>query len=196
MTPQFSRFAGWSAYLSVAATLIGFFFLIFFFTIGQPFGTLNDAASVLQVLFMIPVAIAFHRLLRAKASKASLAAATIGIGAMLVIAVLQALVVVNAALYPQIGNTVLTAGGGLGVWLLLANTLSRQQSIFPGRLTGLGLIAGAGYVVLVIGFWVGGQENILFIVGSLAVVIVYPIWAIWLGRILLSNQLTAKLTSA
>ena len=188
MTPQFSRFAGWSAYLSVAATWIGFLFLIFFFTIGQPFGTLNDAASVLQVLFMIIVAVAIHRLLHAQAAKASLVAAIIGIGAMSVIAVLQSLIVINPTLYPQISGPVLTAGGGLGVWLVLVNMLSRQGSILPPLLTGSGLIAGAGYIVLVIGFWIGGQENVLFIVGSLAVVIAYPIWAIWLGRVLLSSK--------
>lgn len=185
MTPQFSRLASWSAYLSVAATWLGFILLVLFFSIGQPFGTLNDTASVLQVLFMIPVAIALHRLAPVNALQPSLATAVIGIGAMSIIAVLQSLIAINPALYPVLTGAVLVAGGGLGVWLVLANYLCRQYALLPNRLAWLGIITGLSYVVLVIGFLLSGQENILFGIGSLMVIIIYPIWAIWLGRRLL-----------
>jgi hypothetical protein len=45
--------AGWAAYLSAAATITTFVTGILFFSVGQPWGTIDDAASVFQVLLQI-----------------------------------------------------------------------------------------------------------------------------------------------
>ena len=45
--------AGWAAYLSAAATVVTFVTGLLFFSAGQPWGTINDAASVFQVLLQI-----------------------------------------------------------------------------------------------------------------------------------------------
>jgi hypothetical protein len=55
---QIGPLAGSSAYLSAAATLITLVTGILFLTRGEPFGRINDASSVLQMLFMLPVAYA------------------------------------------------------------------------------------------------------------------------------------------
>lgn len=51
-------YAGWAACLGGAATVITFVSEVLFFTTGQPFGTINDIASVFQVLFMSPIVLA------------------------------------------------------------------------------------------------------------------------------------------
>lgn len=56
------RYAGWSAYLSTAATIIGFVTLIVFFSVGEPFGTINDISSVILALSLLPLAVALYLL--------------------------------------------------------------------------------------------------------------------------------------
>jgi hypothetical protein len=187
-----TSFAGWAAYLSAAATVVTFVTGILFFTRGQPFGTIQDAASVFQVLFMLPIVLALHHLFRPHAPTLSLLAAAIGIIGMLVAAALQTLLVLGKVKYEQTIGPALTAGGAIGMWLMLTGYLALASRILPGGLGWMGLMAGAGYILLVVGFWLGGQRNPLFTVGSLAVVIGYSIWAIWLGCMVLSGTLTAS----
>jgi hypothetical protein len=190
-TTQFLCAAGWAAYLSAAATVVTFVTGILFFSVGQPWGTINDAASVFQVLFMLPVVVALHELFGPNAPALSLLAAVIGTVGMLISAVLQALLVFGKVRFEQTIRTTLTAGGGIGIWLLLAGYLSLASGALPGGLAWLGLAAGGGYVLLVVGFWLGGQRHPLFMAGSLVALVGYSAWAIWLGRVLLSGALTA-----
>jgi hypothetical protein len=45
--------AGWAACLSAGATIAMFVMGTPFFSVGQPWGTINDAAGVLRVLLQI-----------------------------------------------------------------------------------------------------------------------------------------------
>jgi hypothetical protein len=188
--------AGWAAYLSAAATVVTFATGILFFSAGQPWGTINDAASVFQVLFMLPVVLALHQLflllLGPSAPVLNLLAAVIGTVGMLVTAVLQALLVFGKVRFEQTIRTTLTAGGGIGIWLALVGYLALASGALPGGLAWLGLVAGGGYILLVVGFWLGGQRHPLFIAGSLVALVGYSAWAIWLGRMFLSGTLTAS----
>jgi hypothetical protein len=47
-----------------------------------------------------------------------------------------------------------------------------------------GLTAGLGYLLIVAGFWLGGQRHLLFWAGSLIALVGYVVWATWLGCIL------------
>jgi len=145
--------AGWTACLSAAVTMITLVTGVLFFTRGQPFGTMNDAASVFQMLCMVPIAIALHHLLGPYAPTMSLLAAVTGIMGMLVAVVPQALLVVGRVKYEQTVRVVSTAGGAIGAWLLLLGYLALSSAILPGGLAWLGLLAKAGYVLSVVGFW-------------------------------------------
>jgi uncharacterized membrane protein len=76
---------GRSAYLSAAVTFATLITGILFFAVDERFGKVNDAASVLQILFMLPIAVGLFLVLRAHGA-GSLIAVVIGIAAMLTIA--------------------------------------------------------------------------------------------------------------
>jgi hypothetical protein len=152
---QLDLLFGWAAILSAVATLLTLITGILFFSAGDLFGPINDAASVIQMLLMLPVAAALHLLTRHDALTLALLAAAIGVAGMLVAAVLQALLVFRAVEYEQTAAATLSAGGAVGIWLVLANLLAVAAGALPGGLVLTGVVAGAGYVLLVIGFRVG-----------------------------------------
>jgi len=182
---------GWAAYLSAAATVVTFVTGMLFFTVGQPFGTIQDTASALQVMLMLPVALILYSLFRSLAPALSLLAAIVGIAGMLVAGVLQVLLVLRSVRFEATIRTVLAAGGAIGIWLIVTGALSLVSGTFPSGLAWSGIAAGGGYVLLVTGFWLGGQQHPLFWGGSLAAVVGYTVWAIWLGQIVLSGSRAA-----
>ncbi len=187
MTDSFARYAGWSAYASVAATIVAFIFLVIFFSIGQPFGTLNDIFSVFQVLFMLPLVWYLYTQLRVSNAILNWVAVLFGVVGILTTASAQTLLVFGRVGFEQSLPYNLAGGAAIGVWLILCNALAMNQNVLPNGLTFAGIVAGIGYILLVIGFWIGGQSHPLFIGGGLAALIVYCVWGIWLGRVLLNG---------
>jgi hypothetical protein len=186
---QLGPLAGSSAYLSAAATLLTLVTGILFFMRGEPFGKINDASSVLQMLFMLPIAVAIFLLTRSIAFGLALLSAIVGVTGMLVAAVLQALLVFGFVAYEQTIRAVLWAGGVVGLWLLATNLYALAAEVAPGGLAILGVVAGVGYVLTVVGFRLGGQQHPLFHIGAFLGVLGYSAWAIWLGRLLLLGRL-------
>ena len=183
ISSQLLSLVAWAAYLSAGATILTFITGILFFTVGKPFGTINDAASVFQMLFMVPVAVALYQILRPIATIPSVLAVTFGVTGMSDAAVLQALLVFRVVEYEQTIREVLIGGGLVGIWLALVGALALVGGVLPAGLAWLGIVAGMGYLLLVAGFWLGGEGHPLFLAGSLVAVIGYSVWAIWLGRV-------------
>ncbi|MBM3124569.1 MAG: hypothetical protein FJZ87_05780 [Chloroflexi bacterium] len=181
------RLAGWSAILSAIATFLGFVTIIGFFMVGGLFGVINDAISVIGSLAIIPILFALYQLLRSHASAASLGALVIGIIAMLVAAILQALLVFKVITYEQTAVPVPFAYGVVGLSLIAFNAFAYTHKSFSRKLAIWGIVAGAGYVLTIMGFIIGGQNHPLTYIGGLAAVIAYIVWAFWLGRIWLRN---------
>jgi hypothetical protein len=180
---------GWAAILSAAATLLTLITGILFFSAGGLFGPINDAVSVIQMLLMLPIAAALYLLTRHDATALALLAAAIGIAGMLIAAVLQALLVLRIVEYEQTAAATLSAGGAVGIWLVVANLLAVAAGALPVGLALTGVVAGAGYVLLVIGFRRGGQGHPLFYAGSGLAVMGYTVWGAWLGFLFLSGGL-------
>jgi hypothetical protein len=187
MTRQLFRYAGWSAYVSAAGTLATFVSAILFFSLGQPFGTINDIASVFQVIFMLPLALALYQLFRPHEQTLSLLTAAVGIGGILVGGVIQSRLVAGMITYQQT-IPFFPSGAAIGGWLMLNGYLTLTSQVFPRGLGWASLLAGVGYVVTVAGFLLGGYQNPLFFVGGLLTVISYPTWAFWLGRVFVSGN--------
>ncbi len=191
------RLAGWSAYVSAVTSILGFVFIAMFIVVGQPFGTLNDFFSgVVLGLSMIPMALALHKINSPLNPGPSVLALVIGLVSMVILAVAAVMVIMKTfglITFPEprpgtgpFGVAVI-ASGFLGIWLIIVNYIGRQRSAFPNPLTWVGIVAGAGYVVSIIGFTLGGLNHPLVAVGGLAEAIAYPIWAIMLGRVLLAK---------
>ncbi len=187
MTDSFARNAGWSAYASVAATIVSFIFLVVFFSIGQPFGTLNDIFSVFQVLFMLPLVLYLYTQLRESNAILNWLAVLFGVIGILTAASFQTLLVFGRVGFEQSLPYNLAGGAAIGVWLIISNALALNLNVLPNGLTYAGIVAGIGYILLVIGFWLGGQSHPLFIGGGLATLVAYCVWGIWLGRLLLNG---------
>ena len=186
---QFNPLFGWAAYLSAVATIATAITGVLFFTRGERFGKLNDGVTVLQMLLMLPVSIGLYLLVRYNRAGLALLATVVGVSGMLVAAVLQALLVLSVVRYEQTVTAVLAAGGAIGLWLVLADVLAFSTQALPGGLAIAGIVGGAGYILLAIGFRIGGQQHPLSYAGALLALVGYLIWSIWLGWLFMSGGL-------
>jgi len=186
MNTNLFRLAGWSAILSAIATIVGAVTLVIFFSVGEPYGTINDVSSVIIGLTAILILFTLYQTHRTSAPTTSLIAFVIGAVAMLIGATLQALLVIADMVF---GNIVTLVFGVYGVSLLTFGWLAASSGIFPRGLAWTGIVAGLGYVLVTTGFILGEQNHPLTYIGGAISVIAYPIWAFWLGRIWL---MTAK----
>jgi hypothetical protein len=196
MSHYSSFIIGWIAIASGVAGLFGLAFIILFFTIGQPFGTLNDicigfAAILGGVLaWMIFPEVHLQSLLL---SQLGLIAALVG---ALVVAVGSVLVISGitgwflAGLYMAAGNAL------IGLWLFGLNYSAQYGNSWPHNLAIFGLVIG---VIMALGLvtvpgilkgldsWDSAPWYINYVgqAGALGWLILYPIWCVLLGRILL-----------
>jgi hypothetical protein len=109
---------------------------------------------------------------------------------ILAFAVLQSLLVVGQVRFEQTFPAVATLGGVLGLWLLLNGLLALMGKTLPAGLAWLGIGFGFSYILGTIGYWlVGGYESPVLWVGALMGYVLGPVWAFWLGRLLLKGGL-------
>lgn len=186
---------GWMAIASGIISILAIALLILFFTVGQPFGTLNDifnGIAGIAILMLAWMLYAEHHARSPLLSQLALMIAIVGaivvvIGSILVIFQITGWVL--AGLYTGTGNAL------LGLWLaMFCYSLQRSDS-FPHNLLVFGLIVGACMalgLILIPGIFarIDSMESppwYLYIgyAGFLGTSILYPIWAIWLGRVLL-----------
>jgi hypothetical protein len=175
--------SGYFAYLSAGATGITFLTGIMFFSIGKPFGKINDISSVLQVVSMIPLTALFASALPSQPLFLGWIAALLGAAGMLVSAVGQSLLVLGVIDFQE-SKKFFPAGGAIGLWLILVCLIGSGSGQLEGFTFWPGLLAGAGYLATVISFLAGGQDHPVFYLGGSLLGISYPIWAVALGRIL------------
>lgn len=206
------RPAGWAAIASGVLGFIAFWTLIAYIattpselleskvvlkpgampTMARFLLTSNSVEVMLQVLFMIPVALALHALGRQHSPGVSRAAVTVGIIALCGVALLELLPLVN----PEVSDILFMGPMAfVGAWLivvnwLLAGVLSRTLRI-TGTVVGVGwVIQGASF------FFLGGlavltdgpqayADDVDFhngvAIGGVPGNFLYPIWAILLG---------------
>src|SRR5688572_14777149 len=121
------RFAGWSAYISAIATVVGAVTLVIFFSLGEPFGTINDVSSIIIAVTGIPILLALHKLHSAVSHGWSLAALVIGVVALLFAGTAQALLVLGFYQFEAAPDS--TFGfGAFGVALAVQGYLARLKN--------------------------------------------------------------------
>ncbi|MEW5939616.1 MAG: hypothetical protein AB1750_08145 [Chloroflexota bacterium] len=180
-----NRLAGWSAILSGIATIIGAVTLVIFFSVGDPYGTINDVSSVVIGLTAILILFALYQIHRPSAPTVSLSAFLIGAVAMLIGALLQALLVINGT---NFGEIVTVMFGIFGASLVTFGWLAHSSGTMPRGLAWTGIAAGIGYVLVTAGFILGGPNHLLTYIGGVLAVMAYPAWAFWFGRVLLKSS--------
>lgn len=195
------RHAGWAAYFVGVTSIVGLGLLFTFFAIGGPFGFLNDISAVVSILPYPIIALSLHRLRASPTKNLSLASASTGIVGAAGVVFLQALLVSNSIQFSQQLPLVLPAGGVVGLWLVISNRLASSRL---GKVSSIGVVAGvlvtAGGVFFWLGFLLGGASlnlsdvsvfvaNPLVLLGFILVFagyLVFPNWALLLGKRLLS----------
>ena len=167
--------------------------------VGRILITTNYVGVLVQALLMVPVALALRALIRNQTPAISRTFLVVGTTALLGVALARLLLLLNPAV-----SDILFMGpmGFVGVWLIAVNWLS--AGVISRVLRTLGIIAGLGLVILGASFFfLGGlavltdgpfayANNVNFhigiAIGGFPAFILYPIWAILLGRRLLRMQ--------
>lgn len=187
---------GRMAIASGIAGLLGLVFIILFFTVGQPFGTLNDICIGLAAILSGVLAWMLYAEHPAQSPLLSQVALILALLGALIVAVGSVLVIFEiagwylAGLYMSVGNAL------IALWLLGLNYSVWQKNPWPhnliifgiviGVIMALGLVAAPG-IFNKIDSWESAPWYINYVgqAGGLGWLILYPIWCILLGRILL-----------
>lgn len=183
-----SNLAGWSAVINGATSIISTVTIAIYFAIGGPWGTINDSNSVFWILSFIPIAILFYRMHQAISGPLNMLATGVGFAGMITFAISQSLLAIGLVQFEQTFTLVLTMTGLVGSWLFLQGLLARRNQILPAKLIWLMIAYGISFILGMIGFLIGSWENPLALVGFLFQAIIGPIWAFYLGKVLLSGH--------
>ena len=214
MLGTLSRYGAQAAIASGILSIVGTIFLIAFFVFEAPtilesgdteqwlpLGRTNDALVGLTALSAIPLAARLHLVWRERAQGISNAAFAMAIVALLGTGVTQ--LVYAANVISSATQTILVGPlfAGTGVWLLAVNA-GRAVPSLDGRLRSVGIVAGAGYLLLLVttlAYVSSGSSDpavafanplfgIMAALGFLGAYLGYPVWAIWLGRGLMGSE--------
>jgi hypothetical protein len=187
---------GWVALATGVAGLLALAFIILFFTVGQPFGTLNDICIGLAAGLSIFLAWTLTPLYRAQAPLMGQVMLIVALAGALVVVVGSVLVVFGITGWFLAGLYMAAGYALIGLWLLglsysaLHSVSMSQGSPIFGMVTGvimaLGLAAIPG-IFRRIETWDAAAWYIKTIgqAGALGWLVLYPIWCLWLGRIFL-----------
>jgi hypothetical protein len=184
---------GWVAIATGIAGIVALVFIILFFTVGQPFGTLNDicigSAAILSGVLAWMLSPQVHD----QSPLLSQVTLVIALAGALVVAVGSVLVIFGitgwylAGLYMAVGNAL------IGLWLLGLNYSAQHGDSWSNGLAISGMVIG---VIMLLGLavipgilrsidaWESAPwyVNYVGLAGSLGWLVLYPIWCIWLGR--------------
>lgn len=184
-----AELAGVAAWLAAAATVVGMVALLLFFSRGGPWGRINDAASVVLMLAMIPIALALAVITLERLATPALVIAAVGIGAMLVLAALQALLVVSRVTYERTRIPVLAIGTLVGAWYVLVAVTTGGTDV-PDGLRLVAVVTGLAFAVTAYGFIVGGERHPASAVGGVVLFAGSLVFQVWLGALFLGGGLS------
>ena len=189
--------AGWVALAIGISTILATGLIFLFYAIGGPFGTLNDILNgvagilngVLAWMLFSEFRLNSSFLHRVALILALIGAVLVVIGSVLIIFDFTGWVL--AGWYTTFGYAL------MGIWMFIFSNSIRQSTMLPHNISVFGLVVGAIMVIGIVaisGILMGidstesspGYLNLGYM-GFLGTYFLYPIWAIWLGRLLLSR---------
>jgi hypothetical protein len=188
---------GWVAITTGVSAILAVIFLTLMATVNMSFGTVNDVFNGIIGISSVVLAwmsYAEHHAKSPLMSQIALSLAVVGaiftiVGSILIIYGFTDFVL--AGWYTGIGNAL------IGVWLVAFCYSIQRGDALPHNLIMFGLVVGAFMAVGLIGIpgifaGIDSMESMpwyLYIAffGYLGTYILYPIWTIWLGRMILSG---------
>jgi hypothetical protein len=179
--------AGWSAVVAAVSTVIGAVFLGLFFSRGQPWGTLNDLASIVLMIATMPVAVMVARIESGREPTLAVVIAVIGIAGMVGASIAQALLVARIRTYQQLLPWTLGSGAVVGVWYVLVGVVAWSGSLLQ-PLPSLAIVSGIGFIAIGYGFTVGNERHPVSIIGGIVLLLASTAFLAWLGSDLLSAR--------
>lgn len=186
ITPE--AVAGWSALVAAVATVLGAVFLVLFFSRGQPWGTINDLASIVLTVAMIPVVLVVFALESGDFTTIALTFAALGLIGIVVTTTAQVLLVLGVRTYQQLLRYTLGGGAVIGLWYILAGAIGIRPLGQP--LVALAIASGVGYIAIGYGFTVGDQKHPLSIVGGTVLLVASTAFLVGLGWSLLTGSIS------
>jgi len=140
MTLSNQNFIGWSAIIGGGIAVVGFISLLLLFTVGEPFGTINDVLAIPSGLLLLPLVVGLYRLLAAEYPLPSLVALLVGIAGFLTTMAGSILLLTNRidfqlSLLPGIGGF-----GLVGLWVLIHSLLALRSGALPRSVAWAGIL--------------------------------------------------------
>ena len=188
---------GWVAIATGVSAILAIIFLTLMATVNMSFGTVNDVFNSIIGISSAVLAWMLYAEHHAKSplmSQIAIAFAVIGaiftiIGSILIIYGFTDFVL--AGWYTAVGNAL------IGLWLVVFCYSMQRGDALPHNLIMFGLVVGAFMAVGLIGIpgtfaGIDSMESMpwyLYIafLGYWGTYILYPIWSIWLGRLIVSG---------
>lgn len=182
-----------SAYLAAAVSILAFLALFVFFAGVSIFGPINDVLSILQFSLMIPAALAYYELAKGDYPALLGWATAAAVISLLAMAVTQLIFVLGVIPFEMTLQVILPLGVVLGGWWILAGGLALSTGLESAGLNWAGIVSGISFVLIAFAFRSLGPTHPVTTVAFLAGAVAVPAWAIWLGRVLQSQQPAASL---
>jgi hypothetical protein len=187
---------GWVAIVTGVVGLLAAAFIILFYTVGAPFGMLNDISNGLLGILTGILAALLYAQYRAEAPLLSLVALILALIGMVLVPVGSALVISRRTGWFLAGTYTAAGFGAMGLWLVGLNLSAQQANSWPQSLVIAGIVIG---VIMALGLvavpgifsgidaWDSAPWYVSYVgvaASGLGWLILYPIWCILLGRML------------
>jgi drug/metabolite transporter (DMT)-like permease len=181
---------GWSALIAAVATVLGAILLVLFYAKGQPWGTLNDIASVVLMVATMPVAVALGLLGKDTFGGLAWLVTAIGIIGLAGAAIAQLLLVARVRTYERLLPWTLGSGAVVGVWYVLVGLLGLEfvtTRNYPPLVIALAIASGIGFIAIGYGFWRGNERHPVSIVGGLVLLVSSTAFLGWFAFLTLGS---------
>jgi hypothetical protein len=190
---------GWVAMATGVVGLFAIMFIILLYTVGQPFGTLNDIYNALLGILTGILAVMLYAQYRAQSPLLSLVGLILALIGAVAVPIGSALVVSRRMGWFQAGYYTAAGFGAMGLWLAGLNSVVDQRNgwtqglivagLVIGGMMALGLLAIPGLFSR-IDSWEASPWYVKYVglsASSLGWLVLYPIWLILVGRLFLRS---------